>query len=124
MSQENVEVVRTIYDAVISDRPFPLAVRTVSATRRSPPSHTRSVVNRGSLRRSDGLRYGENQLSVLVSRRGRKPIAQARTFVVARRSARLARLRAGPVTAEPPTPWPCPKDAPAAGSPRTGASGS
>ena len=62
---------------------------------------TRHFRRRGSLRvarltRRDGLRAGKNQLSVLVERRGRRPVAQARTFVVARRSARLARLRVRP----------------------------
>src|SRR5919108_811443 len=49
---------------------------------------------------ADGLRYGPNHLSVLAERRGRRPMADARSFVLARREDGLVRLRVrtGPVT--------------------------
>jgi hypothetical protein len=52
------------------------------------------------LRRSDGLRYGHNHLVVLAERRGRPAAEDAHSFVLARRDAKLARLRVrpGPVT--------------------------
>jgi hypothetical protein len=52
------------------------------------------------LRRSDGLRYGHNHLTVLAERRGRPAAEDAHSFVLARRDAKLARLRVrpGPVT--------------------------
>jgi hypothetical protein len=60
---------------------------------------------RGSLRvarltRRDGLRYGRNHLFVMADRRGRRPVADARSFVLARRRPGLVRLRVrtGPVT--------------------------
>ena len=48
----------------------------------------------------DGLRYGQNHLSVVVGRRGRSPLVHARGFSVVRHNARLAqvRIRPGPVT--------------------------
>ena len=61
---------------------------------------------RGSIRvakltRGNGLRYGTNHLSVLAERGSRRPVVHARSFVLARRDANLARLRlrGGPVTA-------------------------
>jgi hypothetical protein len=60
---------------------------------------------RGSLRvahliRGDGLRYGPNHVVVRAERRGRRPVAEARSFVLARRQDGLVRLRIrrGPVT--------------------------
>jgi hypothetical protein len=52
------------------------------------------------LTRGDGLRYGRNHLSVLAERRGRRPVTEARSFILARRQNGLARLRVrpGPVT--------------------------
>jgi hypothetical protein len=52
------------------------------------------------LRRSDGLRYGPNHISVLAERRGGRPVADARSLVLARRQDGLVRLRVrtGPVT--------------------------
>jgi hypothetical protein len=51
------------------------------------------------LRRTDGMAWGSNELLVIAKRRGRKPLLQARSFYVARR-ANLVRLtvRPGPVT--------------------------
>jgi hypothetical protein len=48
------------------------------------------------LTRGDGLRYGPNLLSVLAERRGGRPVAEARSFVVARRQGGLVRLRIRP----------------------------
>jgi hypothetical protein len=60
---------------------------------------------RGSLRvakltRRDGLRYGPNRLFVMAERRGGRPVADARSFVLVRRHQGLVRLRvrSGPVT--------------------------
>jgi hypothetical protein len=52
------------------------------------------------LTRGDGLRDGNNHLSVLAERRGGRPVIDARSFVLARRHAELVRLRVrpGPVT--------------------------
>jgi hypothetical protein len=52
------------------------------------------------LTRGAGLRYGPNHLLVLAQRRGRRPVAEARSFVLARRQDGLVRLRLrrGPVT--------------------------
>jgi len=52
------------------------------------------------LSRPDGLRYGRNHLVVLAQRRGRRPVLEARSFVLARRDPGLVRLRLrrGPVT--------------------------
>jgi hypothetical protein len=53
---------------------------------------------RGSLRvaelgRGDGLRYGRNHLSVLAERRRGRPVADTRSFVLARRHPELVRVR-------------------------------
>src|SRR5919108_4397090 len=45
---------------------------------------------------ADGLRYGPNHLSVLAERRGGRPVADARSFVLARRQRGLVRLRLRP----------------------------
>jgi hypothetical protein len=52
------------------------------------------------LTRRDGLRYGRNRLFVMAKRRGRRPVVDGRSFVLARRHPKLVRLRvhAGPVT--------------------------
>jgi hypothetical protein len=52
------------------------------------------------LTRHDGLQYGDNELSVLVQRRGRRPLAEARAFVLVRSQPGFvrARVNAGPVT--------------------------
>lgn len=48
------------------------------------------------LRRSDGLRYGRNHLSVLAERRGARHVVDARSFVLARHHRQLVRLRVRP----------------------------
>jgi hypothetical protein len=60
---------------------------------------------RGSLRvarlgRLNGLRYGHNHLFVRAERSGRRPVIEARTFVLARRTRGIVRVRVrrGPVT--------------------------
>jgi hypothetical protein len=61
---------------------------------------TRGSLRAAHLTRGDGLRYGPNLLSVLVERRGGRPVAEARSFVLARRQDGLVhlRIRPGPVT--------------------------
>src|SRR5919108_3476270 len=61
---------------------------------------TRGSLRIASLTLRDGLRYGHNHLSVLAERRGRPPLSEARSFVLARRQDGLVRLRVrtGPVT--------------------------
>src|SRR5215211_5738715 len=57
---------------------------------------TRGSLRAARLTRRDGLRYGRNVLSVLADRRGGRPVAEARSFVVARRQDGLMRLRVRP----------------------------
>jgi hypothetical protein len=52
------------------------------------------------LTRRDGLRYGVNQIVVLATRRGGRPVIDVHSFVLARRDPELVQLRVrrGPVT--------------------------
>jgi hypothetical protein len=61
---------------------------------------TRGSLRVAKLTRGQGLRYGPNHLFVLAQRRGGRPVAEARSFVLARRQDGLVRLRLrrGPVT--------------------------
>ena len=52
------------------------------------------------LTRRDGLQYGENEVSVLVQRRGHSPESEARSFILVRSQSGFvhARINPGPVT--------------------------
>ncbi len=98
-------------EAIATHLPVRVAVRVPgNATRVRVRLGRRDVSGRfsaegGSLRVArltlgDGLRYGQNHLSVLVGRRGRPPLVHARGFSVVRHNEQLAqvRVRPGPVT--------------------------
>jgi hypothetical protein len=98
-------------EALVKRLPVRVAVRVPAQTSRlSVRVSGRDVTARfrrarGSLRvahltRGDGLRYGPNHLFVLAQRGGRRPVAEARSFILARRHPGLVRLRLrpGPVT--------------------------
>lgn len=61
---------------------------------------SRGALRVAELARGDGLRYGSNHLVVLAERRGRRPMMETRSFVLARRQDDLVRVRVrpGPVT--------------------------
>ncbi len=98
-------------EALVTRLPVRVAVRVPARTSRlrvrvggrdvrarfRPHSGSLRVAN---LTRRQGLRYGPNHLLVLAQRRGRRPVAEARSFVLARRQNGLVRLRLrrGPVT--------------------------
>jgi hypothetical protein len=97
-------------DAIVKRLPVRVAVRLpANATTLRVRVGRRNVSGRfggsGSLRvahlsLSDGLRYGQNHLKVLVERRGGRPVIHARSFSVVRHHAQLAQVRVkpGPVT--------------------------
>ena len=97
-------------DAIVKRLPVPVAVRLPAGTTRLRVRLGRSNVTgrfggSGSLRVArlglrDGLRYGQNQLKVLIERRGRRPVIHVRSFNVVRHQAQLAqvRVRPGPIT--------------------------
>jgi hypothetical protein len=98
-------------EALVKRLPLRVAVRVPAGTSRlwvrlgGRDITARFRRTRGSLRvtdlaRGDGLRFGRNHLFVLAQRRGGRPVAEARSFVLARRQDGLARLRLrrGPVT--------------------------
>jgi hypothetical protein len=98
-------------EALVKQLPVRVAVRVPARTRRlrvrvgdrdvtARFRRTRGSLRVANLTRGDGLQYGHNHLVVLAERRGGRPVIDARSFVLTRRDAGLARLRVrpGPVT--------------------------
>ena len=95
-------------EAVATRLPVRVAVRVPPRTRRlhvrlgrrdvtARFRRGRRLLRVARLTRSDGLRYGDNRISVLVQRRNRlRPVVQARSFVLARHQANLVRMRVRP----------------------------